>query len=196
MPLPFDPAQVQRISGRQRDLEILRCRHRHVRLHVQRRHAIEADHPARLRPDADLHVRRADPTPALATNYQGNWWTAGGAESGWGVYFTHQGDNVFASWFTYDSDGTPMWLSATASRVGNGVFSGTLVRTTGPAFNAAPFDSASVQRTPVGTLTLTFADGNNATFAYTVAFGNPQATVTQSKQLTRLVFRAPGTICQ
>jgi hypothetical protein len=134
-------------------------------------------------------------TAAAATNYQGNWWTPGGAESGWGVYFTHQGDNVFASWFTYDSDGTPMWLSATATRTGNGVFSGTLVRTTGPAFSAAPFNSASVQRTPVGTLNLTFADGNNATFAYTVAFGNPQTTVTQSKQLTRMVFRAPGTIC-
>jgi hypothetical protein len=134
-------------------------------------------------------------TPAAATNFQGNWWTAGGAESGWGVYFTHQGENVFASWFTYDSDGTPVWLSATAARVGNGVFSGTLVRTTGPAFNATPFDSGRVQRTPVGTLTVTFADGNNATFAYTVAFGNPQARVTQSKQLTRMVFRAPGTTC-
>jgi hypothetical protein len=133
---------------------------------------------------------------ALATNYQGNWWATGGAESGWGVYFTHQGDTVFASWFTYDSDGTPMWLSATASKIGNGVFSGTLVRTTGPAFNPVPFDSARVARTPVGTLTLTFADGNNATFAYTVTFGNPAVTVTQSKQLTRMVFRAPGTICQ
>ena len=111
---------------------------------------------------------------ALATNYQGNWWSAGAAESGWGVYFTHQGDNLFASWFTYDSDGTPIWLSATAAKTGNGVYSGTLDRTSGPAYNSVPFDSQSVVRTTVGSLTLTFANGNNATFDYTVTFGNPR----------------------
>ena len=111
---------------------------------------------------------------ALATNYQGNWWTTGGAESGWGVYFTHQGDNVFASWFTYDSDGTPMWLSATAA---GSATASSAERWSGPrARRSARFRSIpqSVQRTPVGTLTLTFADGNNATFAYTVTFGNPR----------------------
>ena len=132
---------------------------------------------------------------ALATNYQGNWWSAGAGESGWGVYFTHQGDNLFASWFTYDSDGTPLWLSATASRTGNGIFSGTVYRTTGPAFNSVPFDPQAVGRTPVGSLTLTFANGNSARFDYTVTIGNG-ATVTQSKLLTRLVFRTPGTVCQ
>jgi hypothetical protein len=47
-----------------------------------------------------------------------------------------------------------------------------------------------VQRTPVGTASFTFADGNNATFAYTVN------GVSQSKPITRQVFRAPGTLCQ
>ncbi len=138
----------------------------------------------------------SQPNLALATNFQGNWWSASPAESGWGVYFTHQGDSIFASWFTYDGDGTPMWLSATATKGGDGVFRGTLVRTTGSPFSSVPFDSQSVVRTPVGSLALTFAGGNNATFAYTVTFGSPEVTVTQSKQLTRLVFRAPGTVCQ
>ncbi len=134
---------------------------------------------------------------ATATNYQDIWWdSAGTGESGWGVHFTHQGDLIFATWFTYDVDGAPLWLSATASKISAGVYSGTLFRTTGPAFNAVPFDPTKVIRTPVGALTLTFGNGDNATFTYTVTVGNPPVSVTQTKQLTRQVFRAPGTVCQ
>ena len=130
---------------------------------------------------------------ALATNYQGNWWATGGGESGWGVYFAHQGDNLFAGWFTYDTDGTPMWLSATATKTGNGVYSGTVYRTTGPAYNSVPFDPQRVSRTAVGTLTLSFANGNSAQFDYSVTVGG--TTVSQSKMLSRFVFRQPGTVC-
>ena len=134
---------------------------------------------------------------ATATNYQDIWWDAAGTgESGWGVHFTHQGDLIFATWFTYDLDGAPLWLSATASKISAGVYSGALFRTTGPAFSAVPFDPLKVARTQVGTLTLTFGDGDNATFAYTATLGNPPVSVAQTKQLTRLVFRAPGTVCQ
>ena len=131
---------------------------------------------------------------ALATNYQGNWWSAGAGESGWGMYFTHQGENLFASWFTYDSDGTPIWLSATATKTGNGIYSGTLYQTSGPAFNSVPFDPQRVGRTPVGTIALTFANGNSVRFDYTVTIAG--TSVTQTKLLSRLVFRAPGTVCQ
>ncbi|MEO8305970.1 MAG: matrixin family metalloprotease [Betaproteobacteria bacterium] len=132
-----------------------------------------------------------------ATNYQDVWWSSAGAgEAGWGTILTHQGDIIFASWYTYDFDGTPLWLSATAIKRATGIYEGTLIRTTGPAFSAVPFDPAKVVRTPVGTLTLTFGDGNHATFAYTVALGTPPVAVTQSKQITRLVYRAPGTVCQ
>lgn len=132
----------------------------------------------------------AQPNLALATNYQDLWWAAPAAsESGWGVNFTHQGDTIFATWFTYDLDGTPLWLVATANKTSAGVYTGTLYRTTGPAFNAVPFDPMHVVATPVGTATLTFADGNDATFAYTVN------GVAQAKAITRQVFRAPGTVC-
>ena len=104
--------------------------------------------------------------------------------------FTHQGDNIFVTWFTYDGDGTPLWLSATAAKVGAGVYAGPLYRTTGPAFNAVPFSPTAIGRTVVGTLTLAFADGNSGTFTYT-AFG-----AVQSKSITRQVFNVPGTVCQ
>jgi hypothetical protein len=136
-------------------------------------------------------VFSAQADPAAATNYQGLWWySPAAAESGWGVNFTQQGDTIFATWFTYDADGTPMWLSATAPKSATRTYGGTLYRSTGPAFSAVPFLPGSVVLTPVGTLTLTFADGNTATFAYTVN------GVSQVKSITRQVFRTPGTVCQ
>jgi len=131
---------------------------------------------------------------ALASNYQGNWWSAGAGESGWGIYFAHQGDKIFAGWFTYDTDGTPVWLSATAIKSRTGVYSGTVYRTTGPAYNSVPFDPQRVGRAAVGTMAITFANGNSAQFDYSVTVGG--ATVSQSKLLSRLVFRSPGTVCQ
>ena len=49
---------------------------------------------------------------------------------------------------------------------------------------------------PVGTATLTFADGNHASFDYTVT-GIATGTVTQSKAIVRYPFAATGgTLCQ
>jgi hypothetical protein len=128
---------------------------------------------------------------AAATNYQDLWWAApAGSESGWGVNFTQEGDTIFATWFTYDLDGTPMWLVVTAPKTAPGTYSGTLYRTTGPAFNAVPFNPASVVPTAVGTATLSFTNGNAGTFAYTVN------GVSQAKAVTREVFSGAGTTCQ
>ena len=128
---------------------------------------------------------------AAATNYQDLWWAAPpGSESGWGVNLTHQGDAIFATWFTYDVDRTPMWLVVTAGKTAPGVYAGTLYRTTGPAFNAVPFDPNDVVATAVGNATFTFADGNDATFAYTVN------GVSQNKTITREVFNNPATVCE
>ena len=137
----------------------------------------------------------AQPNLALATNYQDLWWAApGGSESGWGVNLTHQGDTIFASWFTYDRDGTPMWLVVSAPKTAPGTYMGTLYRLTGPAFNAVPFpplgSPGGAIGTGVGTATFTFSDGNTGTFAYTVG------AATQTKNITRQLFQAPaGTVC-
>ena len=127
----------------------------------------------------------------LAYNYQDLWWAApAGSEMGWGVNLTHQGDTIFATWFTYDLDRTQLWLIVTALKTGQGVYSGALYRTTGPPFNSVPFDSTKVAGTAVGTATFTFTDGNTGTFDYTVN------GITQSKAITREVFVDPGTVCQ
>jgi hypothetical protein len=133
----------------------------------------------------------AQPDLASATNYQDLWWVAAGREAGWGINLTHQGDNIFATWFTYDLDGTPLWLSVTAAKASAGVYGGQLIRTTGPSFRAVPFDSASVTRKVVGSASFAFADGDTTTFTYTVD------GITQSKPLTRQLFAPPaGTLCR
>jgi hypothetical protein len=132
---------------------------------------------------------------AAATNYQDLWWAApAGSESGWGINFTHQGDTIFATWFTFDHDHTPMWLVASAAKTAPGIYTGPLARLTGPPFNAVPFpplgSMGGAMPTTVGTATFTFSDGNNARFAYTVM------GVSQTKAITREVFQPPGTTCQ
>ncbi|MGH8850917.1 MAG: hypothetical protein ACREYD_07975 [Casimicrobiaceae bacterium] len=138
----------------------------------------------------------AQPNLALATNYTDLWWAAPpGSEAGWGINLTHQGDLIFATWFTFAHDHTPMWLVGTASKTAAGVYTMTqLGRLTGPPFDTTPFPPLGSPMGPavaiVGSASFTFADGNHATFAYTVD------GVAQSKAITRQVFANPGTVCQ
>ena len=134
--------------------------------------------------------------PALATNYQDLWWNApAGSESGWGIDIVHEGDTIVAIWFTYDRDHAPMWLIATLARTGATTYSGNLFRMTGgPAFDAVPFpplgSAGGASGGMVGSATLDFANGNAATFSYSVD------GVAQSKAITRQVLASPGTVCR
>lgn len=100
-------------------------------------------------------------------NYTDLWWNP--AEPGWGVNLNHQGDKVFATWFTYDSDGAGMWLvipdaSGSAERM-----TGTIYRATGvplQQINGAP--AANFPLPDVGSGTFQFADANRITFSYTL----------------------------
>ena len=132
----------------------------------------------------------AQPNLALATNYQDLWWAdPPESERGWGVNFTHQGNTIFATWFTYGADGKPAWFVVSAEQTQPNVYGGDLYTGTGPPYNGA-FDRSKVAPNPVGSATITFADGNHATFAYNVN------GVSQSKAITREVFAPPGTVCQ
>jgi hypothetical protein len=134
-----------------------------------------------------------------AGNYQGLFWRSpAGLESGWGVNLAHQGNVIFATWFTYDLTGKPWWLAVVAERKGPRVYSGDLFTTVGPPFSAVPFDPALVTETTVGTATFTFTDDDNGTFDYTVngpQGGSPKDVVTQSKPITRQLFGAPVPSC-
>jgi hypothetical protein len=61
------------------------------------------------------------------------------------------------------------------------VYAGTLYRSSGPRFDA--YDAAKLVSVPVGTATLTFPDGNHATFDHTTNGDGGLPTVTAIREL-------------
>jgi hypothetical protein len=131
-------------------------------------------------------------TPGASLNVQDLWYAAPAeSEPGWGVNLTHQGDIVFATWFTYDAAGRGMWVvGPRMERTTGNTFSGGLFRTTGPAFSANPWNPAGVGATQVGTGTFSFTATNAGAFNYTVN------GITQTKNITRQSFGLPATVCR
>ena len=132
---------------------------------------------------ASVIIAPGDDLPA--TSYQGLWWNSpAGSESGWGINFAHQGDTIFATWFTFDSTASRCGWSSAAHEDGAGRLRGQRSITgTGPAFNAVPFDPGSRRRGGGRHGDAHLRRCDNATFAYTVN------GVAQTKQITRAGVR-------
>jgi hypothetical protein len=131
-------------------------------------------------------VEGAVPGPTL--NFQGMWWNP--SESGWGLHLTHQGDIVFAIWFTYDTNSKAIWLAMAASKTASNTYSGKIYRpTAGPPYDSGLFHSVPVVSSEVGIGTLTFRDRESGTFAYSV---DSMQGVTN---IARLVFASTATAC-
>ena len=128
------------------------------------------------------------PDFSSATNYQDLWWDS--AENGWGINLAQQGTQIYATWYTYDVDGSPLWFAALMDQSAPGRFSGTLLRVSGPAFGA-PWNVAAVAPAAVGLASLAFSSGNAGTWTYSVG------ALTGVKPITRFLFAAPaGTLCR
>ena len=111
-----------------------------------------------------------------AVDYTDLWWNP--QESGWGMAATQQYGAMFLAWFVYDGSGKPMWYVSPDCVVAGSRCSGTLYRTTGPAFGPT-FDSSAVHGTAVGSVTMSFTDANNATLSYTVDGASSTKTITR-----------------
>jgi hypothetical protein len=112
-------------------------------------------------------------------DYTDLWWNP--AESGWGMSIAQQGSVMFLAWYVYDSNGKPMWYVASNCAVSGAGCTGTLYRTTGPAFGPV-FDPTRIQVFSVGTATLSFSDADHGTLSYTVD------GVPGTKSITRQLF--------
>ncbi len=141
-------------------------------------------------------IYSASPDLNAAVNYQDLWWAANGTEPGWGINLVHQRELLFATWYTYGADDAPLWLSALLTQSTYNVYTGPLVRTFGPHFdNYRTTDEAPAQIT--GTATVTFVDGNHATFGYATNGNGGLPAASQSVAISRFLFTAPaGTVCQ
>jgi uncharacterized delta-60 repeat protein len=110
---------------------------------------------------------------------QGLWYVPEEAgEAGWGIYFAQQGEVIFAIWFTYDHSGGAWWLSAALERAREGVYTGQLYETHGPALDVS-FEPKAVSATMVGEITLAFTDRNHAKFDYTAKGFSGTKTITR-----------------
>ena len=117
---------------------------------------------------------------------------------GLGGQLHHQGDTIFATWFTYDLDGSPLWLVGDCRRRRRTRRSSPERSTapSGPRFDA--FDPARSRRTtPVGS-----ADAHvRRRQQRDVRLHGPgrrawPRPLSQTKTITREIFAAPGTACQ
>jgi alpha-tubulin suppressor-like RCC1 family protein len=110
------------------------------------------------------------------SDYTDIWWNA--SESGWGLALSQHGDNVFGVLFTYDCDGSPLFVTLPGvDFVGSSAFEAVLytTRSTGSWWGSATFDPAHVTSTRAGTAWLPFT-GRSAMF--TTLFGDAMRTRT------------------
>ena len=86
-----------------------------------------------------LQIQRqpfGDRAPAWGGDYTDIWWNAN--ESGWGLTLAQHGNNVFGVWYTYGTDGKPLFVVMPGvTFTAPNAFSGTLYTTTGPPFTSA-----------------------------------------------------------
>ena len=136
-----------------------------------------------------------------APSYEGLWWNP--AESGWGLSIAHQGDVIFAVWYTFDRAGSPTWFVMPEARLVDDpmndmtamgdvemmmgmmhnppIYAGTLYR---PSMSAG-----RLVMTEVGMGTMLFREKESAVFAYTVG------SVSGAKQISKMVYAANAPSC-
>lgn len=137
-------------------------------------------------------VCRPSPTAsrATATNFTDLWWAGEAGSDGWGVHISHVDDALFATWYTYDTDGEAIFMIAATERQADGSYAGPLLRQrNGTPFLQIDGQPASPGANVVGSATLRFSNGQAASFAYTVG------SVSQSKAITRLQFGSVPGVC-
>ncbi len=131
------------------------------------------------------------PTPVATFNVQALWWRSPAlSEIGWGINIVHQGNTLFATWFTNDADGTDLWLFMdNMTLTANNTYSGNVFRANGSPFGLVPYDSTRFAPTQVGNATNAFANANNGSITYTVN------GVTQTKAITKFIYSDPVPTC-
>lgn len=106
-------------------------------------------------------------------------------ESGWGGTITQQYGKIFAAFYTYESNGTPVWYTVSDCPLSGNGCSGALYKVNGGTPLTSTWRNENIALTPVGIASFSFTDANNGTLAFTVN------GVSGSKQIARYIFAVP-----
>jgi alpha-tubulin suppressor-like RCC1 family protein len=138
-------------------------------------------------------IRRMDifgnAAPNWGSDYTDIWWNS--TQSGWGLTLAQHGNNVFGVLYTYDCDGSPLFVTMPGVSFSFPTqFSGDLytTRSSGSWYGSATFNPAHITATRVGSATFSIG-GQVATFTPTIN------GATRASLIWPLPFgnRAPGT---
>jgi hypothetical protein len=125
--------------------------------------------------------------PDSAWNLTGHW--AIPSENGWGLTIAEQGEKIFPNWFTFGTDGKPLWLSMPGmSAQEDGSYLGELYDFTGKPFDQINGTQAFNSFKITGKAKIRALSESKISFSYMVN------DVAQSKILERLSF-AESTAC-
>jgi hypothetical protein len=103
----------------------------------------------------------------VGTDHTDLWW-GGTSQNGWGITIMQQGATLFPIWYTYGSNGMPMWyVMPSGSWTSSTTYSGALYRTTGSPWIGATYDPTKLDAINVGTFSVTFNVDGTATLNYT-----------------------------
>ncbi len=115
-------------------------------------------------------VRRFAEVPIAygnGVNYRGMWWNP--AESGWGISVAQQYQTLFSVIFTYDTDGSLLWVVMPGGTwTSEFTYEGKLYVTRQAPWDPSSFNPSAQQTVEAGTFKFTFSDANHGTLDYTI----------------------------
>ncbi|WP_239796011.1 RCC1 domain-containing protein [Candidatus Nitrotoga arctica] len=115
-----------------------------------------------------------------SVNYSALWWNQN--ESGWGVAITQQYGMIFATMYTYDASGNPVWYVASSCPLSGNNCAGDLYQVTGGSAPTVTWNDATKVVTKVGTVNFAFQNSSAGTLTYTIN------GVSGSKLISRQLF--------
>ncbi|WP_239235341.1 RCC1 domain-containing protein [Candidatus Nitrotoga sp. BS] len=99
-------------------------------------------------------------------DYSALWWNEN--ESGWGLAITQQFGMIFATMYTYDASGNPVWYVASSCPLSGNSCAGDLYQVTGGSAPTVAWNDAAKVVTKVGTVNFTFQNSSAGTLTYTI----------------------------
>ena len=115
-----------------------------------------------------------------SVDYSALWWNEN--ESDWGLAITQQYGMIFATMYTYDASGNPVWYVASSCPLSGNSCAGDLYQVTGGSAPTVVWNDAAKVVTKVGTVNFTFQNSSARTMIYTIN------GVSGSKVISRQLF--------